>query len=361
MSTVALADLIRPNVQSLKAYQVENFAGAIQLHANENPFPPPEEMTVLFHDCLKAIQLNRYPDPECRKLKQALSRRAGVPEETLVIGNGSDELIQLILQIFCGGGDRIVFPDPAFGMYSIIPKAMGLDPQPFPLDDHWNFQADQLLDHMANCQAKLVFLGYPNNPTGNCFPEAEIQKVIENFRGIVVVDEAYYDFSKTSFLDQMAGHNNLIVLRSLSKIGLAGLRVGYGIANPFIIQQLNKVRLPYNSNTLSQTFAEKMLENFAPVQTQIDRIIEERQRLYQALAKIDSLTVFPSDANFILFRTRQDASSIFNHLLEKGILVRDLSGHPRLHNCLRVTIGCPEENDRFLAQIAVHSGPAQVK
>jgi len=361
MSSVALADLIRPNVQSLKAYQVESFSGAIQLHANENPFPPSGELMALFRDCLQEIQLNRYPDPECRKLKQALSRKTGVPEENLVIGNGSDELIQLLLQIFCGGGDRVAFPDPAFGMYSIIARGMGLEPRPFPLDDRWSLQAGPLLGHMADCRAKILFLGYPNNPTGNCFAEAEIQKVIENFPGIVVVDEAYYDFSKTSFLSQMNGHNNLIVLRSLSKIGLAGLRIGYGIADPFIIQQLNKVRLPYNANTLSQTFAEKVLQNFTLVQTQIDRIIEERRKLYQALSKIDSLTVFPSDANFILFRARQGADAVFNHLREKGILVRNLSGHPRLSGCLRVTIGSPEENDRFLAQIAVLSGPAKVK
>lgn len=352
MASVELINLIRDKVKTLKAYQVENPDCPIKLHANESPFPLSEELLNHFQECLKDIQLNRYPDPESRSLKQTLSRKLGVPAGQFVIGNGSDELIQLILQIFCDSGDSILFPDPTFGMYAIIAGGMGLNPESFPLNEkNWDFQADPLLEAIEKHKAKVVFLSYPNNPTGNCFSKMEIQKVIECFRGIVVVDEAYHDFSKMSFLAQTRDHNNLIILRSLSKIGLAGLRVGYGIADPLIIEQIDKVRLPYNSNTISQTFSEKVLRNFSPVQTQIDRIIEERDRLYQALSKNESLTVFPSDSNFILFRMQQDAGVIFKRLVEKGILVRDLSAHPRLRGCLRVTVGTREENDQFLIQI----------
>ncbi|MEC7640974.1 MAG: histidinol-phosphate transaminase [Nitrospinota bacterium] len=351
MSSVKLADLVRSNVQSLKGYQVENACDAIQMHANENPFPPSADLMGIFRECLQETVLNRYPDPACRELKHALAKRTGSSVDHLVIGNGSDELIQLILQIFCKDGDRIVFPDPAFGMYSIIAQGMGLSPQPFPLDDQWDFSADKILTSLAKSNARVIFFGYPNNPTGNCFSTTEIQEVIENFSGIVVVDEAYYDFSKKTLLGQMKDHNNLIILRSLSKIGLAGLRVGYGLAEPFIIKQLDKVRLPYNSNSLSQRFAEKVLQNFTAVDDQIHQIVKERQRLSQALSNIDSLTVFPTDANFILFRVSQDATTVFNQLLERGILVRDLSSHPRLHRCLRVTVGSPQENNRFLDQV----------
>ena len=179
MSTVALANLVRPNVKSLKGYQVEISTHAIQLHANENPFPPSKKLMSLFQECLKEIKLNRYPDPECKGLKQALAQKTGSPLESIAIGNGSDELIQLILQIFCESGDRVVFPDPAFGMYSIIAKGMGLNPQPYSLDEHCDFKADQILAFISKSQAKVIFFGYPNNPTGNCFSASEIQKVIK--------------------------------------------------------------------------------------------------------------------------------------------------------------------------------------
>lgn len=351
MSTVKLADLIRAPVKALTPYQVKNFDCPVKLHANENPFRLPEEISAHFQERLKELSLNRYPDSDSQSLKQTLSERLGTPAENLVVGNGSDELIQLILQVFCVQESAVAFPDPTFGMYSIIAQGMGLNPRVHPLDEKWDFQADPLLETVKRHDARIIFFSYPNNPTGNCFSKDEIQQVIENFQGIVVVDEAYHDFAKTSFVEQTKDHNNLIILRSLSKIGLAGLRVGYGIADPFVIQQINKVRLPYNSNIISQTFSEIVLKHFAPIQTQIDQIIEERDRVYQALSKINSLTAFPSDANFILFQMEQDAGVVFNRLMERGVLIRDLSGHPRLKNCLRVTVGAREENDQFLTQI----------
>lgn len=351
MSNVDLLSLVRDKVKKLKAYKVENYDCDIKLHANENPFSPPAELMESFRKSLEGFKLNRYPDPHCNGLKRVLSQRWQTPPETLVVGNGSDELIQLILQIFCDMGDAVAFPDPTFAMYSIIAKGMGLNPQIFPLNENWDFKAEPFLEAAEKCKARIVFFSYPNNPTGNCFSSGEIMKVIENFQGIVVADEAYYDFAKKTFVHSCKTHNNLIILRSLSKIGLAGLRVGYGVANPAVIEQINKVRLPYNSNTVSQTFSEIVLRNFAAVQTQIDRIIEERKRVCVELSKMEFVTPFPSDSNFILFRVRQESSVIFRQLAENGILVRDLSAHPRLKNCLRVTVGTRDENDPFLAKI----------
>lgn len=351
MSNIELNNLVRENVKKLKAYHVENIDCAVKLHANENPFPPPADLLAVFKDGLNGFKLNRYPDPDSQALKRTIAERLQVSAKNLVVGNGSDEIIQLIMQVFCDSGDKVAFPDPTFAMYAIIAQGLGLAPVSFPLDERWDFQADAFMRMIEKENPKVIFFSYPNNPTGNCFSQSEIMKVIEQFRGIVVADEAYYDFAQKTFIRDLQGHNNLIVLRSLSKIGLAGLRVGYGVADPLIIEQINKIRLPYNSNTVSQTISEKILSNFAPIQKQIDWIIRERGRLILALAKIKSLTVYPSDSNFILFRVNRDNGSLFKKLMEKGILIRDLAAHPRLKGCMRVTIGSQEENDHFLIQI----------
>ncbi len=352
MSNLDLIQLVKEKVRSLKAYQVENIDAEIKLHANENSFSPPPEILKQFEDVFKTTELNRYPDPDCRPLKQTLAKRLGVAPESLAIGNGSDELIQILLQIFCDSGETVGFPDPTFSMYAIIAQGMGLKPQAHPLDDQWDFKAAPFLETLKKSQARIAFISYPNNPTGNCFSAPEVQKVIENFPGIVVVDEADHDFARKSFLSELPMHNTLIVLRSLSKIGLAALRVGYAVADPLIIEQIDKIRLPYNSNTLSQSLTDRLLNHFAPVQKQIDALLTERERMIRKLSEFKSLTVFPSDANFILFRVEQDAEAIFKRLMENGILIRNLSSHPRLKNCLRVTIGTPDENRSFLDQLA---------
>lgn len=348
MSNVDLMQLVGKKVKDLEAYQVENVDCEVKLHANENPFSPPGELLDHFRESLPDFQLNRYPDPDCRELKQAISRRVGQPVENLAIGNGSDELIQILLQIFCDAGDSIAFPDPTFAMYSIIARGMGLHLHGVALDEGWDFGGQEFLQSIKNDGPRVVFLSYPNNPTGNCFSEDAVGEVIRDFQGIVVVDEAYHDFSQRSFVNHIEKHNNMVILRSLSKIGMAALRVGYAVADPVIIEQINKIRLPYNSNTVSQSFASQLLSNFSSVQKQIDCIIEERRRVLRVLADETAVTVFPSDSNFILFRVDRGGSDLFRKLIQKGILVRDLSAHPRLKNCLRVTIGTPEENDRFL-------------
>jgi histidinol-phosphate aminotransferase len=207
------------------------------------------------------------------------------------------------------------------------------------------------LEALAKHKARLVFISYPNNPTGNCFSEQEIQKLIEQFKGIVVLDEAYHDFAGKSFLKQMEKHNNLVVLRSLSKIGLAGLRIGYGIFPSVLAEQVNKVRLPYNSNTLSQWVATELLNDFTHVQNQIHTILEERTRLMDKLSKLPGIIAYPSNSNFILFQAQNGGEKLFKELKKNGILLRNLNAHPRLKNCLRVTIGTKQENDQFLDQL----------
>ncbi len=352
MSQINLTDLVCEKVKSLKAYHVESVEDGIKLHANENPYPPSPELLKKILARFEQLDLNRYPDPDCKTLKEAISNRIGVPTNQLVIGNGSDELIQNLMQVFCNAGDTIAFPDTTFAMYAITAKGMGLNVQTFPLNDNWDFEAAPLFEKLNASHARIVFISYPNNPTGNCFSRTEIQKLVENFEGIVVLDEAYYDFSGQTFLNQMKDHNNLVVLRSLSKIGLAGLRVGYGIFSSTLVDEINKVRLPYNSNSISQIAATELMNNFDTVQKQIDSIKEERSRLLNELAKIKTITVFPSDANFILFQASKNGENIFRNLMENGVLVRNLGAHPRLKNCMRVTIGTKAENDEFLDRLA---------
>ena len=215
----------------------------------------------------------------------------------------------------------------------------------------WDFEAQPALEVLSRQNARIVFISYPNNPTGNCFARAEIQNLIENFEGIVVLDEAYYDFSGQTFIDQMNDHNNLVILRSLSKIGLAGLRVGYGIFPRVLVDEINKIRLPYNSNSVTQLAATELLNNFSLVQKQIDSIKKERKRLLKELAKIKAIKAYPSDSNFILFQATKNGEKVFRKLMENGILVRNLGSHPMLKNCLRVTIGTKAENDQFLDQL----------
>lgn len=356
MANVDLSQLVQQKVKDLKAYHVETVDCEVKLHANENPFPPSPELLQQLQNNLEKFELNRYPDPDCVELKQAISGRTGQSVDHLTVGNGSDELIQLILQIFCDAGDSVVFPDPTFAMYSIIARGMGLKPLLVPLDDRWDFDGEAFLQSISNENPKVVFISYPNNPTGNCFSEASIWKIIEEFQGIVVLDEAYYDFAGKTFVNHLAKHNNLIVLRSLSKIGMAALRVGYAVAHPSIIAEMNKVRLPYNSNTISQTFATQLLNNFSLAQKQIDLILIERDRMVREMAKCNSITVFHSDSNFVLFRVESGGRKIFESLMQNGILIRDLGSHPRLKDCLRVTIGTQQENNLFLEKLQKLTG-----
>lgn len=351
MSHIDLNKLVKENIRTLKPYSVENIQCEVKLHANENPFPPSKELLDLLAVSLKLFQFNRYPDPDSKNLKQALATRLDIRPDQLVIGNGSDEIILMLLQLFCNQGDTITIPDPTFGMYAIISQSLGIKSNNLPLDNNWDFDADVLLEIAEENKSRLIFLSYPNNPTGNCFSDLEVRKVVEEFKGIVVIDEAYYDFSRKSFLSEISKHNNLVILRSLSKIGLAGLRVGFGIADPLIIKEINKVRLPYNSNTVSQAMAEYLINNFEPVQHQINSILEERDRLIKELKKIDSITVFPTDSNFFIFKTAKSHDDLFYHLMYNGILVRNLSSNPKLKNFLRVTVGTRVENDQFLSAV----------
>jgi histidinol-phosphate aminotransferase len=266
----------------------------------------------------------------------------------MILGNGSDELIQSIILAF---GGPVLVPVPTFAMYEITSRALAQNIVTVPLDDDFDLDADLMLRKAKERKARTIFLACPNNPTGNRFSDKEIRKILEHADAAVVIDEAYYSFSGKTWLPLLKKYPNMIVLRTLSKIGFAGLRIGVLTASQNIIDELNKIRLPYNINSLSQAVGETALRHQDVIGRQISLLISGRERLYNALLKMRGVTVYPSETNFIMIRTAADASRIHQKLKQAGILIKNLNKPGPLKNCLRVTIGTPEENKEFLAAL----------
>ncbi len=345
---VNILNLVKKDVRELKPYQVENIPCRVRLDAMENPYHLPESLMIKILEGVKRVEINRYPDPIASRLKGIISSDVNVPLDNIIIGNGSDELIQMILTVFGEEGDKVLFPAPTFSMYGIISKSLSLKTEVVPLSEDWELPLDKFLHEIERIKPKVIFISYPNNPTGNCFDRGSILKILERAQGIVVIDEAYYNFSKKTFLSYLKEFKNLIIIRTLSKIGMAGLRIGYLMADKEICRELNKVRLPYNSNSVSQEIASIILENRAEINRQIEAIISERGRLIDGLKGIKGVKPFPSETNFILFKTAKDGKEVFSRLANSGILVRNFGSESYLKDCLRVTVGTPEENDEFL-------------
>lgn len=343
-----IEDLVRKEVRDLQAYRVEKAPSKVKLDANESPFSLPPDLLAELFEGLERVPLNRYPDPEAWELREAIAESLGVPPSWVMVGNGSDELIQVLLVALGDPGAAVLSPVPTFAMYELASKALGLRFLGIPLGPCFELDLGKVLEAIKANRPKLCFLASPNNPTGNGFAEGDILRIVEASQGLVVVDEAYYPYSGRTVLPYLDRYPNLAVLRSLSKIGLAGLRIGYLVAQEALLEELQKVRLPYNVNALSQAAARFVLLKMETIEAQVRQIVKERDRLFEALARTPGIEVFPSEANFLLFRTKAKGSSIFWGLLEEGVLIRDLSPTEGLKNCLRVTVGTPEENDLFL-------------
>jgi len=286
---------------------------------------------------------NRYPDPEAKELKKVVGSYFGISSKNLLQGNGSDELISSLITTF---GGPVLYPVPTFSMYEIISQALGEKGIAVPLDRSFDLDLERVLRTIRSQNPKLIFLSSPNNPTGNCFSSEKILKIIAKSKGIVVVDEAYQPFSsQKGFLPFLKDYQNLVIMRTLSKIGLAALRLGFLIAHTEIIREVNKVRLPFNLNSLSQALAITAMKDKKRLRSSIGTIIRERDRLQEEMEKIRGIVSFPSEANFILFRVK-DPDGVYHSLLRRGVLVRNMQG--TIKGCLRVTVGTPEENTLFL-------------
>lgn len=344
--------IIRDEILALQAYHVPDAAGMVKLDAMENPYRLPEPLRGELSTLLERAELNRYPDPAATHLKARLRTALAIPEGAeLLLGNGSDEIIQMLVMATARPGATVMSVDPTFVMFRLIATFCGVRYVGVPLADDFSLDADAMLEAIATHNPALIFLAYPNNPTGTLFDEAAVLRIIEAAPGLVVVDEAYHAFAGTSMLPQLECYPNLLVMRTLSKSGLAGLRLGLLAGAPQWLTQLEKVRLPYNVNVLTQLIAERVLQHQSVLDEQAAAIRGERTRLSAALVGVPGATAYRSDANFVLFRV-SDAPRTFEGLKARGVLIKNLHGsHPMLAHCLRVTVGTPEENTRFLAAL----------
>lgn len=330
-----LEHLVRPNIWNLKPYSSarDEFQGdaSVYLDANENPYNLP---------------LNRYPDPLQWKVKEVIARLKGVDREQIFLGNGSDEPIDLVYRVFCEPEkDNVVAIDPTYGMYRVAAGINHVTYRSVLLNEQFDFSADDLLK-VTDARTKLIFLCSPNNPTGNSLNRAEIIKVIENFAGIVVLDEAYTDFaSQPSMLFHLNQYPNLIILQTFSKAwGSAAARLGMAFAAPEIVRIMNKVKYPYNINQLTQDYALQMLEKAGQTYDWVNILLLERDRLQKQLSAVSCIEkIYPTDANFLLVKV-SDADVIYQKLVKQGIIVRNRNNVALCGNCLRITVGTPAEN-----------------
>jgi len=335
-------DLVRPEILALKAYPVASSEGMVKLDAMENPYPLPEGLRRELGAALARVEVNRYPTPRPQKLRAAIAHHMNVPAGMeILLGNGSDELIQMVITALARPGTAMMYPSPTFVMYSMGATFSGMRAVAVPLREDFSLDADAFIARMQAEKPALVFLAYPNNPTGVLYPEEDVAKILRACRGLVVVDEAYHVFARKSFLPRLAEFDNLVVIRTVSKLGLAGIRLGYLVGRPEWVAQLDKVRPPYNVSVLTQAAALFMLERLEVLEEQAERIRSERKTLGEALKGLKGVTVFPSEANFFLLRV-PDADRTYEALRQQNVLVRNLS--PGIRNCLRVTVGTPEEN-----------------
>ena len=348
-------DHLRPAVFDLSLYRPFDYASApadlIRLDANEAAYPLDEEETAAFQRELAKVAFHRYPEVSARPLREALARRWGVRPEQLLLGNGSDEIISILVTAFGGGRDgqpaRVLFPTPTFGEYEAIALAHGAAPLPVPLDGRFQLDEPALGEAIRRERPALAFFASPNNPTGNRFDAASMERLARAMEGVCVVDEAYGDFGGATQVPQVGEVPGLFVMRTLSKIGLAALRLGALVGPADAIAELDKVRLPYNVNAVSIALACAAVANPEKLDARIRRVAERRRELEAGLRELPRVTVFPTDANFVLVRV-PDAKAVFTGLLARGVIVRNLSRPGPLQDCLRITAGTTEENEACL-------------
>ncbi len=353
-----IEQLIRPEIRALEAYPVPPAAGLIKLDAMENPYDwpgaLPEALQAEWSERMRRARVNRYPDPQAQALKARLRPALGVPADMeVLLGNGSDELIQIIQLALARPGACVLAPAPTFVMYEMIATFAGLRYVGVALGADFTLDLEAMLAAIAREQPAAVFLAWPNNPTGVLYAPDVVRAVIGAAPGLVIVDEAYHAFAQTSFLGELPRHENLLVMRTLSKQGLAGLRLGVLAGRPEWLAEFDKLRLPYNIGTLSQLSAEFALEHGVFLDEQAANIRTERARLYGALSELPGIECWPSAANFFLFRVGGGrAATVHQGLMRAGVLVKNLDpAAGALAGCLRVTVGTPEENAAFLAAL----------
>jgi histidinol-phosphate aminotransferase len=344
--------LVRREILDLHAYHVPDSAGYVKLDAMENPYSIPPELRDEIAGAVASAPINRYPDPGAASLKEKIRSVTGLPQGMdVLLGNGSDELIQLLALALNKPDATLLSVEPSFVMYKMIAAFTGMRYVGVPLAADFSLDLPATLAAIAREKPALVFIAYPNNPTGNLFSADAVKQIIEVALGLVVVDEAYYAFASDSFIPHLASYPNLLVMRTFSKLGMAGLRLGFLAGSAAWLEQLEKLRLPYNVGVLPQLVAEKLLDHHEVLLQQAERIKLERANLSRQLEAVSGVQVYPSEANFLLFRVA-NATAVFDGLKQCGVLIKNLNGgHPMLRDCLRVTVGAEDENERFMAAL----------
>ena len=347
-----LKKLIRQDVQSMHAYAVQDSKGLLKLDAMENPHRLPADLQAELGKRLGALELNRYPGERNNDLRRALASYARMPEGfDIMLGNGSDELISLVAMACDVPGASILAPLPGFVMYGMSAQLQGLKFIPVDLTPDFELDESAMLAAIDRHQPSIVYLAYPNNPTANLWDEKAVEKIVNAAPGLVVMDEAYQPFSSRSYIDHIASHEHVLLMRTMSKFGLAGVRLGYMIGPQALIAEIDKVRPPYNISVLNCEAALFALEHEQVFAQQAAQLRRERQGLMQKLAAMPGVKTWPSDANMILVRV-PDAQKAFEGMKSRGVLVKNVSKmHPLLANCLRLTVGTADENAQMLAAL----------
>ena len=346
---------LRSDIRNINAYHVPSAKNMLKMDAMESPFGVPEELKDEFLEYISQSEVNRYPDANAEELQATLRSLMNIPKDFgVLLGNGSDELIQL-LSLACSSGDSIMSFEPSFVMYELVSKFAQLNYHGIPLDENFDIDLNATLLAIKTKKPKLIFIAYPNNPTGNAFDYDVIREIIQSTDALVVLDEAYYAYSERSFLTEIDNFSNLVVLRTISKIGFAGLRLGLLVGSEETIEQLNKLRLPYNINILTQASANFLLKDKNYILDNTKAIIDERNRLFNELSSISELTIFPSQANFILIKA-DNINSLHEFLKLHRVLVKSFTAGSELENFLRITVSKSQENNILLDYIKDYYG-----
>jgi histidinol-phosphate aminotransferase len=340
---------VKPAVRALKAYTLAARQAPIKINQNENPFELPDSMKRRVLERALARPWGRYPEFDPRELTAALARLAGWRADGVLAGNGSNELIEALLLVTVGAGTRVVIPEPTFTLYALLVSILGGEAVRVSLGPDLDYDVEALSTARRHREAALTVVCSPNNPTGGVLAREDVARLCTEGDGLVVIDEAYHEFSGESVVPLLAVHPNLVVLRTFSKaMSLAGLRIGYLLASPEIVREVDKARLPYNINFFSQMAALAALEEPEALRANVAHLVRLRDELFAELRRLPGLRVHPSRANFILVELDRDPRPVFESLYADGVLVRDVSSYPRLGRCLRVSVGTERENAALL-------------
>jgi histidinol-phosphate aminotransferase len=343
---------IKKQVIKVPAYTLRALEAEIKLNQNENPYDFPDSLKDETIRRYRERAWSRYPDFVPDSLRAHLSQYLGWHKEGILVGNGSNELLQATLMVMVGNRTKVAIPSPTFTVYGLISTILGARVISIPLNPDMSFNIDALIERSAASGARVLVICTPNNPTGSVLGETGLKCILEGFPGHVLLDEAYHEFCGQTALKFLEAYPRLIITRTFSKaMGMAGLRVGYLMAHAELVEQISKAKLPYNINQFSLTAAQVALENMDRFRPAIDAIISERERLGKELGQIPGIKVYPTGANFFLFQVPVPPPAVFEKLYQEGILIRNVSSYPMLSQCLRVSVGTREENDRFLASL----------